>query len=219
MAPRHRRVARERVDVHAVDLPTCSAEDNSVGAHDDARYLRAVLDEIQTPVVLVGNSYGGFVMSEAAVDHPRVRRLVFIAAVMPDTNESLLGILSGSAVAGDAMGLEFLPDGRIVFDPDHDIRSCMQQAPSDEQEWVRQYLGRPMSMGPDPAVSLKRVAWEAIPSTYVVCADDRALHPDQQRTWAKERATDFVEWPVDHCPQHSHPDLVVELLAELARDG
>jgi pimeloyl-ACP methyl ester carboxylesterase len=73
-----------------------------------------------------------------------------------------------------------------------------------------------MSMGTDFAVAFPRVAWHDVPSTYVVCTDDRSLVPDAQRTWAKGRATDVIELPFDHCPQVSHPREIGELLAEIA---
>ncbi len=208
----------EGVDTHAVDLPSCSAPDNSIDPHDDARFLRDVLDGISGPIVVAGNSYGGFVMSEASAGHPRVRRLVFIAAIMPKPNESWLEVIGSAMTSDDPLGMTILSDGRVMFDPEHDLAACAHQSSFAEQEWMRPHLGRPMSFGTDPAISLSRVAWETIPSTYVVCGDDRALRPDVQRLWAKERASDFVEWPTDHCPQHSHPELVVELLARLAKE-
>jgi pimeloyl-ACP methyl ester carboxylesterase len=59
------------------------------------------------------------------------------------------------------------------------------------------------------------VAWRTTPSTYVVCANDLAIHPDLQRLLAK-RCTASVEWPVGHSPFLSAPGLVTDLVAELA---
>jgi pimeloyl-ACP methyl ester carboxylesterase len=58
-------------------------------------------------------------------------------------------------------------------------------------------------------------AWLTIPSTYVVCTDDRTLHPDTQRDMGRH-ATDVVTWDTSHSPMLSQPDLVADLLAELA---
>lgn len=203
------------VRVHAVDLPSCSAEGPTVDVHDDARFLRAVLDEIEAPVVLAANSYGGAVITEAATAHPQVRHLVYIAALMPRADEPLFQILSGlhSAITDAA---ELLPDGRLRFEPEIDLRGSFQKSSEEEREFIRPNLGRPMSLGTDPEVALTSAAWESVPSTYVVCTEDLALPPDAQRQWAKERATEVLEWPVDHSPQHSEPDLVVELLERLA---
>jgi pimeloyl-ACP methyl ester carboxylesterase len=209
---------RERgIDAHAPDLPSCSAPDPSIDLHDDARFVRTILDEIDRPIVLVANSYGGAVISEAAVDHTRVRHLVYMAALMPRANEPIAQII-GSLHSGLTDAVQILDDARIVFDPDIDIQASFQHSSADEQAFIKPNLGRPMSMGLDPEIGLTRVAWRTIPSTYVVCTDDLALAPEAQREWGKERATEVVEWPTDHSPQHSRPDLVVELLERLARD-
>jgi pimeloyl-ACP methyl ester carboxylesterase len=209
---------RERgIDAHAPDLPSCSAPDASIDLHDDARFVRATLDKIDKPIVLVGNSYGGAVITEAAVDHARVKHLVYVAALMPRANEPIAGII-GSLHSGLTDAVQLLDDARIVFDPDVDLKASFQHAPADEQAFIKPNLGRPMSMGLDSAVGSTRVAWKTIPSTYVVCTDDLALPPEAQREWAKERATDVLEWATDHSPQHSRPDLVVELLERLVRE-
>jgi pimeloyl-ACP methyl ester carboxylesterase len=205
------------IDTRAVDLPSCSAPGPSVDLHDDARHVREVLNDVGAPIVLVGNSYGGAVMSEAAVDHPSVKRLVYIAALMPRPEEPIADILGGLK-SGLTDAVHLLDDARIVFDPDIDIEASFQHASTEERAFVLPRLGRPMSMGLDTKLSLPQVAWQSIPSTYVVCADDLALTPDAQRRWASERATETVEWPVDHSPQHSRPDLVVDLLERLARN-
>jgi hypothetical protein len=75
-----------------------------------------------------------------------------------------------------------------------------------------------MSMGRDRSVSFARVGWEAVPSTYVVCTEDRAIRPSAQRTWAKQ-ATKAMERPWDHSPGVSHPDAVADLLADIAGES
>jgi len=205
------------IDTRAVDLPSCSAPGPTVDVHDDARGVRSLLDEIGGPVILVGNSYGGAVISEAAVDHPGVKRLVYIAALMPQAGVRIWDILS-ELQSGLTDGVRLLEDGRLAFEPDIDLEASFQQSSAGERSFIRPHLGRPMSMGADPDIRLPAVAWEKIPSTYVVCADDLALPPDAQREWGKKRATEVIEWPTDHSPQHSRPDIVVELLERLARE-
>lgn len=206
------------IDVHTPDLPSCTAPDNSVSMDDDIVHVRSVLDDVDGAVVLLGNSYGGYVISGAAVDRPHVRRLVYLSALMPKAGEGMFETAAAATVPSDEMGLRTLADGRIVFEPAADLASSFHLAPPEEVASIRSHLGRPMSLGPDPNLSLPRVAWETIPSTYVVCSEDRALRPEVQRQWANERATDFIEWPVDHSPQHSHPELVIGLLDRLARE-
>ena len=204
------------IDARAVDLPTCRAENSTIGPADDVRHVRDVIDGIGRPMVLVGNSYGGFVISDVANDRTDVRHLVFLAAIMPDPGRPLLELIMEATFPADDIGLTFLDDGRVVFDVDTDLRTSYQLAPSDEREYVRAHPGRPMSLGTEPAV-LERVAWHTIPSTYVVCTEDRALRPDAQRAWAKQ-ATTAIELPADHCPQHSNPTQIADMLERIARD-
>jgi pimeloyl-ACP methyl ester carboxylesterase len=203
----------------AVDLPSCSAPDTSVDIHDDADHVRESAKRIDGPVVLVGNSYGGAVITEGGLEAPNVTRLVYLAAHMPDAGESLIEVMSGNAMPDFEGGVEILPDGRMRLDPDVVVRAAVQQAPAADREVMRTRLSPAMSMGTDFAMALPRVAWREIRSTYVVCADDRSLNPDMQRVWAKERATEHLEVPFDHCPQVSHPREIAQLLAGIARSA
>ncbi len=71
-------------------------------------------------------------------------------------------------------------------------------------------------MSLDPNVSLSKVAWEHVPSTYIVCTEDKSIFPEMQREWAKERATDVIEVPFDHVPGVSHPEEMADILARIA---
>lgn len=99
----------------------------------------------------------------------------------------------------------------------HGAACAFWQATEDDRDvWRRN--GSPMSFGRDPSVTLGRVGWVDIPSTYIVCSEDRAIEPSAQRAWA-QRATIVIERPWDHSPGVSHPDEVAELLAGIARAG
>jgi pimeloyl-ACP methyl ester carboxylesterase len=199
----------------AVDLPTCNATEPNIDFHDDASYVRSVIGEIEGPVVVAANSYGGLVMTEAADGLPAVRHLIYIAAFMPSPEESMLEIANEAPNPEMNALLTFRDDGLVDLDPVADVEFSLQQAPKEAVDFFLANAGRPMSLaGMDGSVT--GAAWRTIPSTYVVCTEDRSLRPEAQLEWAKSRASDFVEWPSDHCPQHSHPDWVAELLADLA---
>lgn len=203
------------VESVAVDLPTCSARAPTIDFHDDAAHVRSVIDDIGGPVIVAANSYGGLVMTEAADGHPAVRHLVYISAFMPSPEESLVQVASDAPNPDMNSLITQRPDGLFELDFEADIDFSMQQAPKDIVDFVLSNAGNPMSLkGMDGSVT--GAAWRTIPSTYVVCTEDRALRPEAQLEWAKSRATDYVEWPSDHCPQHSRPEQVAELLADLA---
>jgi pimeloyl-ACP methyl ester carboxylesterase len=200
-----------------VDLPSCLAPDTSIDVHDDANHVRQTAERIDGPVVLVGNSYGGTVITEGGLDAPNVKRLVYLAAHMPDADESLIQVMSGNATPDFEHAVSILEDGRMRLDPETVVRVAVQQARDEDREVMRTRLSPAMSMGTDFTIAFPRVAWHEVPSTYVVCADDRSLNPDAQRVWAKERATEHVEVPFDHCAQVSHPREIAELLAGIVR--
>jgi pimeloyl-ACP methyl ester carboxylesterase len=199
-----------------VDLPTCAIGVNPmVDSHADAAYVRSVLDRLDRPVLLCGNSYGGVVITEASAGHPRVGRLVYLAAFMPDPDEELLPFLMANCTPESVTGFTFGDDGLGGLDPEVAKKTVFQQATHEVAAWAADQL-RPMAMGSGGSPTVTGVGWQAIPSTYVVCTEDRTILPESQRRWAAQRATDTVEVPFDHCPHLSHPVEIADLLAKLA---
>jgi pimeloyl-ACP methyl ester carboxylesterase len=199
-----------------LDLPSCSASPPSdAGVASDAAAVRAVLDDVveRGPVVLVGVSSGGVVISAAAIDHPAVARLVYVAAFMPEPgipirdqlvpSEEFVAAASAAAVQNPT-GLDPAIAAEFVF-------------PQADAEIAEQAIARmrPMVLS-DADMILASVAWQTIPSTYIVCTEDRMIPPDYQRRCATERATARIDVPYDHAPTRSHPNELAELLAEIA---
>lgn len=202
------------LDAVAVDLPTCNCEAPTVDASDDAQHVRSVVEGIDGPVVLVGNSYGGVVIS-GVTGAGNVKRLVYLAAGMPQAGEPFFAGLSSAATDEFNSGLGFSEEGMVSLDPEVGVRAAFHNAgEADHETWRAKRV--PMSFGIDQEKGFSEVAWSTVPSTYVVCGDDRALKPEVLRGWAKERATEVVEWPTDHCPQVSDPVRVVDFLEALA---
>lgn len=163
--------------------------------------------------MLVGSSYGGGVIT--GVDHPNVKRLVYVAAAIPKPGEPVLGTMGRVASKAFNDGISFRSDGLAELDAEVGVRTAFQQADEEAQERWRQHA-RPMSFGTDPALALDHAAWETVPSTYVVCTEDLAIDPQAQPEWAKERATEVIEYPFDHVPGVSHPHEIADLLQRLA---
>jgi pimeloyl-ACP methyl ester carboxylesterase len=107
-------------------------------------------------------------------------------------------------------GAAIRPDG--TFDPDRAVEAFYADCDPDAAAAAIAAL-RPQNLanlGQSPAV----IGWRGKPTTYAVCTDDLAVHPDLQRVLA-QRAGTVVEWPTGHSPFLSRPDLVVDLLAAL----
>jgi pimeloyl-ACP methyl ester carboxylesterase len=189
----------------AVDLPSLQGNSGPPGdLHADAAHVRRIVERAEGPVLLVGHSYGGAVITEAGT-HANVGHLVYLAALIPDATETsaqLLGIPAPSESDGDhaALADAYEPASRFYNDCDERTTTwaCAHLRPQ-AMVWMYQ---RP-----------RAVAWRDRPSTYVVCTNDRAIGVDLQRSWAT-RCSASVEWDSGHSPFLSHPTWVVDLLTE-----
>ncbi len=196
-------LARYGLRSSAAVLPSCEAEPRG-DLHADAEAVRALLDASDEPALLVGHSYGGMVITTAG-DHPAVRRLVYVTSFLPDAGEALADFGTGepppwhvSHGDGTASVREDLVRPLFAQDFDDTTYAAAAARLTAQNEAV---FGQPAP----------RAAWRTVPSTYVVCGDDRATPPETQRAQAA-RATDVVELPVAHHPFVTRPDLVAEVL-------
>jgi len=202
----------------AVELPSCVAPPGASGGtvgdmYADADAVRAALDEEDGPVVLVGHSYGGMVITDAAAGQENVRHLVYVTSVMPERGETL------ASFGGSELGAWMDPreeDGTMGIKaellPEAFMQDCDEAAVAGALERLtRQPLA---AFGQAP----RAVAWREKPSTYVVCAEDRATPPEAQRGYAR-RAGKVVELSTGHHPMLSHPELLARVIAEAAAPG
>jgi len=194
-------------DVLAVDLPLTNLE-------DDATTVRRALDEWGRNVVLVGHSYGGLVISKAAAERADVQHLVYVAAMMVDGGDVYLERMSSfPASAPINAGVELTADGNFVVPSETAIECFYNECEkSDAAEGAGQL--RPTSAS-CLAVPTGAEPWRLIPSTYVLCERDRAIHPDFQR-WMSARADEVVTLDTDHSPFMSLPEQFADLLHGIA---
>jgi len=194
----------------AVDNPSVTTPGSDLQA--DVANVGAALDALDGPVVLVGHSYGGGVISDAAA-HPNVVHTVFLTAFPLDVGESVAANnLEGGEDMELTQALVFEGDS-ITVDPDrvvhffyHDCDDAVAAAATDRL--------RPMSF-PAMAGPAQSAAWRDKPSTYVVCTEDHTLPVALQRSGAA-RADQVIELPTSHSPFLSRPEDVARILADLA---
>ncbi len=198
--------------VRTVDLPSVDAEPgDEAGLSGDAAAVAAVLDAAEAPVLLVGHSYGGMVVSEAAAGRDDVARLVYLCAFMPPPGSSLEDLTGGRP----APWIRLVEDGRTL--PDLELMRDVFYGDCDD-ETAASAIAQLRPMPPAPFVEpVRQPAWQAIPSTYVVCTLDRAIPVELQRRFATQ-AEESLELEASHSPFFSQPQAVADLLAAQA-DG
>ncbi|MFK4145109.1 alpha/beta fold hydrolase [Streptomyces sp. NPDC004065] len=172
----------------------------------DTAAVQAVIDSLPEPPTVLGHSYGGSVITGVR----GAGHLVYLAAFVPDVGESAAGLGGASPQLQDAINPE--PDGSTSLHPDRAADTLYGDCPEPLAAWAAGLL-RAQASGCGRGVP-ERHSWKHTPSTYVVCAQDRAIDPVLQWKMAS-RCTDVREWQTGHSPFVGRPDLVAELLQEL----
>ncbi|MFK0255068.1 alpha/beta hydrolase [Streptomyces sp. NPDC090445] len=192
--------------LHAVELPLTSLA-------DDAERTRKMVRQVDGPVVLVGHSYGGAVITEAG-DLPNVTGLVYIAAFAPDAGESPGGISEEMPPA--AFG-NIVPDsdGYLWIAQDKFHESFAQDLPAEEA------LVMAVTQKAPPAStfgdSVTAPAWRVKPCWYQVSLNDNMIHPESQRRMAQRmNPRKTVELDAGHASLASQPRAVADLIADAA---
>ncbi|MBB3355943.1 alpha/beta hydrolase [Rhizobium lentis] len=179
---------------------------------DDVAATKRVL-ELQTgPVLLVGHSYGGMVITEAGHD-PHVAGLVYVAAFQPDKGESLLSLAS-SRPAG-SMDIKETNDGKYLYlDPGAFAAAFAADLPKAEAD----FLARSQVFAAKQAFSAKvgSPAWRTKPSWSVVATEDRSINPELERDMAKRAGSDMTEIKGSHAVFASQPEKVADVIENAA---
>jgi len=187
----------------------------------DAEYVASVVKTIPGPVVLVGHSYGGAVISNAGNDAPNVKALVYIAAFALDKGDTVFGVVGSFPGSGLPLALaprpyhgggDFGLDGYI--DPARFHEVFCADLPAEEAA-VMAASQRPGSFatGLEPS---GEPAWKTIPTWYMVARQDRTIPPDAERFMAKRANAHTVEIDSSHVAMISNPDPVTDLIRSAA---
>ncbi|MFF9425167.1 alpha/beta hydrolase [Streptomyces sp. NPDC014746] len=190
--------------IHAVENPLTSLA-------DDAERTRKMLRQIDGPVVLVGHSYGGAVITEAG-DLPHVTALVYIAAFAPDAGESPGGITEEKPPAAVA-NIAPDSDGYLWIAQDKFHESFAQDLSPEEALVMAVTQKAPLASTFGDTVSAP--AWRNKPVWYQVSTQDRMIHPDNERRMAaRMNPRKTVELDASHASLASQPRAVVDLIED-----
>ena len=202
----HQHLVRDGFEVIVVQNPTVSLE-------DDVAVTKRAIAKAKYPVVLVGHSYGGVVITEAGND-PKVKSLAYIAAFAPDAGESVETLIANPAPGAPVPPILPPIDGFLALDHDQfaasfaaDVDPATARFMADSQvPWGVAALAGKVSVP----------AWQSKPSTYLVATEDRMIPPAAQQAMAGRAKAKVVEAKGSHAIYVSQPDEVVAAIKQAA---
>lgn len=196
-----------RVDTVTVPIPLTTLD-------DDVAALDRTLERADGPLVLVGHAYAGAVIGAAR--NPRIKALVYIAALAPDEGETVADVFyrnephpAAPKLAPDSHGLIWLPEEAFA--------AAFAQNASAQELAVLAAVQRPIS----PAcisVPVGRPLWKDVPSWYLLAEQDHMIVAETQRFMAERMNARVSAHPVDHTPIVTAPGVVVDLILQAVRE-
>jgi pimeloyl-ACP methyl ester carboxylesterase len=184
----------------------------------DAAYISTVLKSIKGPIVLVGHSYGGAVITDAATGNPNVKALVYVDAFVPDQGESVLDLASKYPGSKLPTAITEVPysqgagqTGIDVYIKTASFRSAFAADVAASATELMAATQRPITLA---ALMQKSgpPAWKEIPSWYLIGRNDQAIPPTTQKFMAKRAHSHVVEINSSHASLVSHPQTVTKLI-------
>jgi len=198
----------EGFNVRIVQNPTLSLA-------DDVAVTKRAIASSDGPVILVGHSYGGAVVTEAGND-PKVKGLVYIAAFAPDRGESVSSLIANPAPGAPVPPILPPQDGFLFLDRPKFAASFAADV---EPELAAFMADSQVPWGIEAlAGAVSNPAWRSKPSWYLVSADDKMIPPPAQRSMAKRAEAKVVESAGSHAVYVSKPKVVAELITRAARE-
>ena len=190
--------------VNVVQNPTISLA-------DDVATTKRAISAANGPVVLVGHSYGGVVITEAG-NHPNVVGLVYIAAFAPDTGESVSSLIKDPPPGAPVPPILPPVDGYLFLDKEKFPASFAADVDAERAEFM---ADSQVPWGVDAlGGTISEPAWRNKPSWYLVATDDKMIPPPAQRFMSERAGSTVVEAPGSHAIYVSKPNAVAALIKE-----
>ena len=201
----------------AIDLPGHGTSLDDFGdLVGNANYVARILAKLDQPVVLVGHSYGGAVITQAGSPAANVVHLVYISAFVPDIGETVIGLSQSVPDAPTKLSgaMVITNDGFSTIDPElaRDVFYAHSDAASAAAH-VGRLCAQPFAAFTQPA---SNAAWRHIPSTFIRCTDDQAVHISLQDHMATH-CTFTATIDTDHSPFASAPAETADIIERIAR--
>lgn len=194
--------------VFAVQLPLQSLA-------DDVAAVKRAIELVGGPSILVGHSYGGFVITNAAYDNTNVMGLVYIAAFVPDEGESLLNFIDPT----------MLPQGILIFDSGGFVYMNPEMFPQAFAQDVNLTEAKIMATVQKPinesvlSEQSGPPAWKQLPTWYQVSEDDHMIPPNAERQFAQRINATTISINSSHASLVSHPDEIAQFILNATRES
>jgi pimeloyl-ACP methyl ester carboxylesterase len=189
-------------------------QNSTTSLADDVAATRRVVDAQEGPVVLVGHSYGGAVITEAGND-PKVAALVYIAAFAPDKGESVATLIKDPVPGAPVPPILPPQDGFLLLDASKFAASFAADVAPETAQFMAE------SQVPWGVAALNgavtQPAWRAKPSWYLVATDDKMIPPAAQRSMSKRAGSTVTETAGSHAVYVSHPAPVAAIIVKAAK--
>jgi pimeloyl-ACP methyl ester carboxylesterase len=199
-------LAKRKLKAIAVQNPLSSLADDVKAAH-------RVVDAQEGPVLMVGHSWGGAVITEAG-NHPQVKGLVYVAAGAPDSGQSFDDWWKPYPPAPGAAEIKPYGEGYVALTSDGVRKHFVQDIPADEADIVFATQG-PLAVKCF-GDKISKAAWRSRPSWYIVATNDETIPPDVERDSAKRMGAKTLVLESSHVPMLSQPAAVAEFIANAA---
>jgi pimeloyl-ACP methyl ester carboxylesterase len=189
-------------------------QEPTISLPDDVAVTKRVIDAQNGPVILVGHSYGGVVITEAGND-PKIAGLVYVTAFAPDKGESAASLIASAPPGAPAPPILPPQDGYIFLDKAQfpaffaaDVNPDAASFMADSQvPWGVEALGG----------AITQPAWRTKPSWFLITTEDKMIPPNAQRAMSKRAGSTVIEVKSSHSVFLSHPQAVAQLIEQAAK--
>lgn len=200
--------------LQAKGLKVVAVQNPLTSLAEDVRFTQRVIDAQNGPVVLVGHSWGGSVITQAGASD-KVQALVYVAAFAPSAGETSLDGVKGFPASPGLASPIATPDGFLTLASENVRNDFAQDVTAEEANLITTTQGA--VRGANFEEKLTAAAWTSKPSWYIVAGEDRMIHPDAQRALAGKIKATTTTLPTSHVPMLSRPQEVADVILAAAK--
>lgn len=200
--------------LQAAGLKVAAVQNPLTSLAEDVEFTRRIIDAQPGPVVLVGHSWGGSVITQAG-DHPKVKALVYVAAFAPAVGESSIDLVKTFPAMPGKEGRITTPDGFQMLTPESVRDNFAQDLDANEANLIAVTQGAVKAAAFEEKLTV--AAWKDKPSWYIVSTEDRMINPEAQRALAKRTGGMTTSLSASHVPMLSQAESVAGVIVGAAR--